>query len=159
VTEAMSPDQASGPSGSEPSRSVLARALTRARWALFWERLWPALATLATALGLFLAVSWLGVWLWLPPLARAVGLAIFAALAIAAVIPFFLLRMPGAPDGLRRLDRASGVVHRPATAMADALALPARDPHALALWNAHVERARRAAASLKAGRPEDGNTW
>ena len=159
MTEAMSPDQASGPSGSEPSRSVLARALTRARWALFWERLWPALATLATALGLFLAVSWLGVWLWLPPLARAVGLAIFAALAIAAVIPFFLLRMPGAPDGLRRLDRASGVVHRPATAMADALALPARDPHALALWNAHVERARRAAASLKAGRPTPRVAW
>src|ERR1043166_6644429 len=63
----MSPDQVSGPSGSEPSRSLLTRALTRARWALLWERLWPALATLATALGLFLAVSWLGGWLWLPP--------------------------------------------------------------------------------------------
>jgi len=159
VTEAISPDQASGRFGSEPSRSPLTRALTRARWALFWERLWPALATLATALGLFLAVSWLGLWLWLPPLARAVGLVIFAALTIAAAVPFFFLRMPGAPDGLRRLDRASGLVHRPATAMADALALPARDPHALALWNAHVERARRAAASLKAGRPSPRVAW
>jgi uncharacterized protein (TIGR02302 family) len=155
----MSPDQVSGPSGSEPSRSLLTRALTRARWALLWERLWPALATLATALGLFLAVSWLGVWLWLPPLARAAGLVIFAALAIAAAVPFFFLRMPGAPDGLRRLDRASGLVHRPATAMADELALPARDPNALALWNAHVERARRAAASLKAGPPMPRVAW
>jgi uncharacterized protein (TIGR02302 family) len=159
VAEAISPDQASGPTGGEPSRSLLTRALMRARWALFWERLWPALATLATALGLFLAVSWLGVWLWLPPLARAVGLVIFAGLAIAAVIPFFFLRMPGAPDGLRRLDRASGLVHRPATAMADELALPAQDPHALALWNAHVERARRAAAALKAGQPSPRVAW
>ena len=40
---------------------------------IFWERLWPALATLATAVGLFLALSWLGLWLWLPPIGRAVG--------------------------------------------------------------------------------------
>lgn len=159
MTEAVSPDQASGPAGSEPSRSLLARALQRARWALFWERLWPALATLATALGLFLAVSWLGLWLWLPPLARAAGLLLFIALTIAAAVPFFFLRMPGAPDGLRRLDRSSGVVHRPATAMADTLAIPAQDPHALALWNAHLERARRAAASLKAGRPAPRIAW
>jgi uncharacterized protein (TIGR02302 family) len=159
VTEPILPDQASGPSGDEPTRWLLARALQRARWALFWERLWPALATLATALGLFLAVSWLGLWLWLPPLARAIGLAIFAALTIAAAVPFFLLRMPGAPDGLRRLDRASGLVHRPATAMADQLAVPARDPHSLALWNAHVERTRRAAASLKAGQPSPRVAW
>ena len=159
MTEATLPDQASGPAGSEPSRSLLTRALQRARWALFWERLWPALATLATALGLFLAVSWLGLWLWLPPLARAAGLVLFAALAIAAALPFFFLRLPGAPDGLRRLDRTSGLVHRPATAMADQLAIPSQDPHALALWNAHVERARRAAASLKAGRPAPRVAW
>jgi hypothetical protein len=28
--------------------------LRRARWTIFWERLWPALATLATAAVLFL---------------------------------------------------------------------------------------------------------
>ena len=159
MTEATLPDQASGLSGSEPSRSLLTRALQRARWALFWERLWPALATLATALGLFLAVSWLGLWLWLPPLARAGGLVLFAALTIAAAVPFFFLRLPGAPDGLRRLDRTSGLVHRPATAMADQLAIPSQDSYALALWNAHIERARRAAASLKAGRPAPRVAW
>src|SRR6266581_4225341 len=50
--------------------TLLARALKRARWSILWERLWPALATLATAAGLFLAVSWLGVWLMLPPHGR-----------------------------------------------------------------------------------------
>ncbi|HXL49247.1 MAG TPA: DUF4175 family protein, partial [Xanthobacteraceae bacterium] len=47
---------------------VLTRALVRARWTIFWERLWPALASVATVIGLFLAVSWLGLWLWMPPI-------------------------------------------------------------------------------------------
>jgi hypothetical protein len=52
----------------EPAgQATLAGALTRARWAILWERMWPALASLATAIGLFVAVSWLGAWLWLPP--------------------------------------------------------------------------------------------
>ena len=59
--------------GADPATARSAAALRRARWTIFWERLWPALATLATAVGLFLALSWLGLWLWLPPLGRAVG--------------------------------------------------------------------------------------
>ena len=54
--------------------AVLAHALGRARLAIFWERLWPALASIATAIGLFLALSWLGLWVSLPPLGRAIGL-------------------------------------------------------------------------------------
>ena len=50
-----------------PTRVLLAQALKRARGSLLWEKLWPALATLATALGLFLAFSWAGLWLVLPP--------------------------------------------------------------------------------------------
>ena len=60
--------------GTSRRGALLARALKRARGSLLWERLWPALATLATALGLFLAFSWAGLWLVLPPLARAIGL-------------------------------------------------------------------------------------
>src|SRR5437762_2954423 len=65
----------------------LNRALERARLSIFWERLWPALATLATAIGLFLAVSWLGLWLWLPALGRAVGVGLFFLLTAAAFAP------------------------------------------------------------------------
>ena len=57
-----------------PIRVLLARAVQRARGSLFWERLWPALATFAMALGLFLTFSWAGLWLVLPPLGRAIGL-------------------------------------------------------------------------------------
>ena len=136
-----------------PGRSVLARALGRARWSIFWERLWPALASIATAAGIFLALSWLGLWLWLPPLGRAIGLLAFVALAVAAAVPLFRVRVPTAIEGLRRLDRASHLPHRPATAVADRMAPEANDPFAVALWRAHVERALAAARSLKAGVP------
>jgi uncharacterized protein (TIGR02302 family) len=132
---------------------VLARALTRARWTILWERLWPALASVATVVGLFLALSWLGLWLWLPPIGRAIGLGAFFLLAAAAFAPLLMLRVPSRMDGLRRLDRNSGLPHRPATAMADEIAAPTEDSFSLALWRAHLERALRAAKTLKAGAP------
>src|SRR4249919_1253950 len=91
-----------GQSASLPGNRLLTRALLRARWTIFWERLWPALASLATVVGLFLAVSWLGVWLWLPPYGRVIGLGIFFLLTAAAFAPFLALRAPSRIDGLKR---------------------------------------------------------
>ncbi len=136
-----------------PTRLLLARALKRARGSLFWERLWPALAILATALGLFLAFSWAGVWLVLPPLARAIGLLLFVVVTLIAAAPLATVRLPSVADGLRRLDRNSGEAHRPATAVADEIAANSHDPVAQALWRAHVERALLSARKLKAGWP------
>jgi uncharacterized protein (TIGR02302 family) len=155
LTEIVSNTPAApGPRGAEPGGSAaLATAVRRARWTIFWERLWPALATLATAAGLFLTVSWLGVWLWLPPLGRAVAVFAFAVIALAAAAPFVFVRIPAIADGLRRLDRTSGLRHRPATALVDALAVTPSDSYSLALWNAHVERARAAAQTFRPGWP------
>jgi uncharacterized protein (TIGR02302 family) len=135
---------------------VLARALSRARLTILWERLWPALAAVAVAVGLFLAVSWIGTWLWLPPIGRAIGLGLFFLLTAAAFAPMLLVRVPTRSDGLRRLDRNTGRLHRPATAIADDLAVDHKDSFAVALWHAHVERALRAAKTLRAGRPSPG---
>ena len=41
------------------------------------------LARLLTVIGLFLVVSWAGLWLALPFVARAVGLGLFLVLALA----------------------------------------------------------------------------
>src|SRR5260370_32777495 len=46
---------------------VLTRALVRARWTIFWERLWPALASVATVIGLVLAGSGLRALAWASP--------------------------------------------------------------------------------------------
>ena len=132
---------------------MLERALRRARWTTFWERLWPPLATIATAIGIFLAVSWLGLWLWLPPIGRAIALFGFVVLTAAATVPLVLVRFPSRYDGLRRLDRNAGLPHRPATTIGDELATPKSDSWSTALWRTHVERALLAARTLKAGRP------
>ncbi len=141
-----------------PTRSeaaaALDRALARARWTILWERLWPPLASIATVLGLFLAASWLGLWLWLPPMGRAIGLFIFAMLAAAATVRLFFIRLPSRHDRLYRLDRISGLAHRPATAIADRMAGSQDDPWSAALWAAHVERALLAVNRLKAGLPK-----
>jgi uncharacterized protein (TIGR02302 family) len=135
------------------SADALTRALRRARWTIFWERLWPALASIATVMGLFLAVSWLGLWLWLPPTGRAIGLGMFFLLTAAAFAPLLALRVPSRAEALRRLDRNSGLPHRPATAMADEIAAPTHDSYSVALWRAHIERVLRASKTLKAGTP------
>ena len=78
----------------------------------------------------------------LPPFAplvrRACAGALLLALAAVSSVPLFRFRLPNAYDGLRRLDRGSGVAHRPATAMADEMATTAGDPWSAALWWAHV---------------------
>ena len=169
MTDTPSSQPRSRHRSTEPAaRSQLGTALRRARWTIFWERLWPALATLATVIGLFLTVSWLGLWLWLPPLGRAAGMVVFAILALAALVPFVRLRIPAAADGLSRLDRRSGLRHRPATTIADELAVTPQDPYSLALWQrpcrTHACRgarfqgglavaAHRGARSLRAARP------
>jgi uncharacterized protein (TIGR02302 family) len=154
LTDRPLEDATSTQSRAEPGNTaVLAHALDRARWTILWERLWPALATVATAVGLFLAVSWLGVWLWLPPIGRAIGLGLFFLLTAAAFAPLLMLRMPTRTEALRRLDRNTRLPHRPATALADDLAVATDDSLSVALWRAHIERTLRAARTLKAGLP------
>jgi uncharacterized protein (TIGR02302 family) len=135
------------------AKSPLGTALRRARWTIFWERLWPALARIATVAGLFLTLSWLGLWLYLPPLGRAIVVVAMAILAIVALVPLVRLRIPGAAESLSRLDRGSGLPHRPATAIADELAVTPQDPYSRALWKTHLERTLASARSFTAGWP------
>jgi uncharacterized protein (TIGR02302 family) len=120
---------------------------------LLWERLWPALALPAVLVGVFLAASWLGLWLRLPPVGRLIGVAAFGALLAVSLAPLALVRFPSVAEGLRRLDRNSGLAHRPATAVADTIATPQSDPWALALWQTHIARSLSAAGALRAGWP------
>ena len=116
------------------ARLQLTQALQRAAYAIAWERAWPGLARFLSVVGLFLVVSWAGLWLALPFLARAVGMALFAVLALAALFPLIRFRWPTRDAALARLDRGTGIRHRPATALTDTLAT--RDPIAQALWQA-----------------------
>ncbi|MDE2378072.1 TIGR02302 family protein [Bradyrhizobium sp.] len=137
--------------GDALSRLKLAQALKRATYAIAWERAWPHLARLLTVLGLFLAVSWAGLWLALPFLARAVGLGLFVLAALAALVPLIRDRWPTREQALSRLDRGSGIAHRPATALTDTLS--SQDPVAQALWQAQRERTLASLKRIRAGLP------
>jgi uncharacterized protein (TIGR02302 family) len=132
---------------------LLDRTVHHARMALLWEQIWPPFAALLTLLGLFLSLSWLGLWISLPPIGRAIGVAVFAFAALAALWRLIRVRLPDQTEALRRIDRNSGLSHRPATAVSDRLAVTQSDPMSAALWQAHVERALRAARNLRAGWP------
>ena len=148
----------STPDPSEPargpdavSRLQLTQALQRAKYAIAWETACPHLARLLTVAGLFLAVSWAGLWLVLPFVARAIGLGLFVFLALGAVFPLLRFRWPSREAALNRLDRGTGIRHRPATALTDTLAT--QDPVALALWQAQRERTLASIKRIRAGLP------
>ena len=133
------------------SRLQLTQALRRAQYAIAWERAWPHLARLLTVVGLFLVASWAGLWLSLPFAARAVGLGVFVLLGLATLFPLLRFRWPSREEGLHRLDRVTGVRHRPATALTDTLVT--QDPVARALWQAQRERTLASIKRIRAGLP------
>jgi uncharacterized protein (TIGR02302 family) len=133
------------------ARLKLTQALARAKYAIAWERGWPVLARLLTVIGLFLVVSWAGLWLSLPFLGRAIGIVLFVAAGVAALWPAFRFRWPSREQGLSRLDHGSGIRHRPATALTDTLT--SQDPVAQALWQAQRERTLASLKRIRAGLP------
>ncbi|HKS19465.1 MAG TPA: TIGR02302 family protein [Bradyrhizobium sp.] len=133
------------------ARLKLTQALQRAKYAIAWERTWPHLARLLTIAGLFLVLSWAGLWLALPFLARAIGLGVFALLALGALVPLIRFHWPTREEALGRLDRGTGIRHRPATALSDTLAT--QDPVAQALWQAQRERTLASLKRIRAGLP------
>ena len=133
------------------SRLQLTQSLRRAQYAIAWERAWPHLARLLTVVGLFLVASWAGLWLSLPFAARAVGLGVFVLLGLATLFPLLRFRWPSREEGLHRLDRVTGVRHRPATALTDTLVT--QDPVARALWQAQRERTLASIKRIRAGLP------
>lgn len=145
-------------SGTSPPQAELPRGLPwrlrLARAAVAWERLWPRMWPAAAVAALFIALALLGVpprlggW---PHLALLIGF----ALAIAALAARGLrgLRWPGPAEGQRRLERDSGLRHRPLTGLEDTLAAGAKDAGSAALWQAHRARLRRLLGRLRVAPP------
>ena len=94
MTETILPDPVPERPVAAAVQPLLAAPLKHARWVIFWERLWPALTGLAAAIGLFLTLAWLGVFLWLPPLGRAAAVIACGAVAGAAMFPFLVCASP-----------------------------------------------------------------
>ena len=125
--------------------------------ALFWERLWRRLWPAAAVAGLFLGVALLDLLPLLPGAVHVLVLVAFAA-GIAALARRGLrgFRLVDEAAARHRLERDSGLRHRPLTALDDRLATGAEDPAAVSLWQAHLRRMARAARRLRVRPPAPG---
>ncbi|MCP1336320.1 TIGR02302 family protein [Futiania mangrovi] len=127
--------------------------LAQARLALGWEALWPALMPAALVVGLGLALALFDVFAVLPLWAHIGLLALLALAAIGlALRGLARMRWPTREMALRRLETAGRLPHRPLATLADT-PVGGAEGAASALWAAHLERARKAAARARAGAP------
>lgn len=138
-------------------RELRAKA-ARAWLVIAWERLWPSLWPLIGIAMAFAVTALAGLWTELPDWSRASGLALFAGLAVAALWPVARVRAPSLAEALHRLETASAMAHRPATAHVDALpeevlARAAGAGDSALLWQAHKARIAALIARLRAGWP------
>ncbi|RZK98226.1 MAG: DUF4175 family protein, partial [Methylobacterium sp.] len=123
----------------------LDRLVARSQAAGLWERAWPILWRGLGLILAFLALSWLGLWLDLPPLGRVAGLLLFALALVAALLPLARLRRDTRREALARIDRAAAakggtLSHNPASSIEDTLAVGTADPATRALWALHQAR-------------------
>lgn len=127
--------------------------LWQARLALVWERLGPALWAPLTILGGFAALALFNLLPHLPGwLHAAVLAALLGAFAATLALGARRLRLPDSSETRRRLERDSGIPHRPLSALHDRPA--GSDPMAEALWRLHQERARAAMRRLRVAWPQ-----
>lgn len=135
---------------SEVCQPAVNRRIALARAALVWEQVWPALWPLLGVAGLFLAVSLLGLWNAVPRWTHLVIMAGFVLAGLAALADGVgRVRLPSRAEAERRLERDSGLAHRPLGVLADRPATDSDDPTIQALWRAHQERARRTLRRLR----------
>lgn len=125
--------------------------------ALLWERLWPSLWPATGILGAFLALALFDLPARLPGALHAALLVLVAAALVAALVPAIRgFRLPDRSAERRRVEQASGLTHRPLTALEDRLSGAGDDPAAQALWQAHRARMAAQLRSLRVGLPAAG---
>ena len=141
----------------QPQDTAAARAFARkvrlGAWALFFERLWPRLWVLLGVGAIFASVSLAGLWPHLSSITHQIVLGVFALAAVAALIFAARAPWPSRDEAIRRIERRSGIAHRPASSYEDTLSAPATNADTSALWQAHRERLARAIQRLKVGPP------
>lgn len=132
---------------------TFARKVRLSTWALFFERLWPRLWLLLALAALLAVLSLSGVFLTLSQPVHAAIIGAFGLAAVAAAVYAIRAPWPTREEAIRRIERRSGVPHRPATSYEDTLTANTDNEATQTLWQAHRERLARAMARLRVGNP------
>ena len=134
---------------------MLGRKRATARLVLWFEQLWPAVWPALGILGAYACAALLDLPGALPPWPRLILLGIVLLLAAGALWRGLRrVRAPTDADADRRLERASGLRHRPLAALADQPAAPSEE--AAALWQVHMARLSAQVRRLRVGQPRPG---
>ena len=135
-------------------KARLDRLVRHSRWALYVERLWRALFPLLVVVELFVGLSWLGLWLVLPAWAGPVGIVVFAVAALWAARDVPKLSWPSREDALSRVEKSSGQLHRPLTALEDELSIGSGNRESQAIWALHQRRTAEAVERIRSKAPD-----
>ncbi len=155
MTDATTPRGAPAPTGLEGEANLAFETkVKRSALALRFEELWPRLWLVAAIVLAFLAVSLAGVWPMLGPALHKLLLTLFFAALVAAIVHAATVKPAPREAALRRLEKVSGLPHRPASSYEDQLTGGTDNAETRALWAAHKERLARLIARLRVGRPE-----
>jgi len=140
---------------SDPDTRFATR-LRFARAALMWERVWPDCWPALAVLGSFCVLGLFDLLPRLPGLLHAGLLLGFgAAFVIAVAAATKRAVVPDRGAARRRIERASGLEHRPLQALADRPSA-LLDPQSTGLWQAHRQRMEAMARRLRVGFPAAG---
>ena len=138
-----------------PEPAVLARKRRVAQAVLWFEQLWPAMWPALGVLGAYACFALVDAPAWLHPWLR-IGLLAVTLAGAALLLRRGLRRMvrPTAALADLRLERASGLRHRPLATLGDqpAVATPEQE----VLWREHVTRLRTQIGRLRVGAPRPG---
>jgi len=123
---------------------------------LLWERVWPACWPALAVVGTFVTLGLFDLLPLLPgPFHSVLLLGLGAAFLAATGIAFRGIKLPDRLAARRRIERASGLQHRPLQSLADRPSGPLDAP-ATRLWQAHLRRMEAAAGHLQVGFPAAG---
>jgi uncharacterized protein (TIGR02302 family) len=147
----MRPERA--PGGEAIANPRLEWLAAKARAILLFERVWRLVLPPLIVAGIFVCVSWTGLWLEAPHWVRGLGVLALALGIVIALLPLRAFRFPSRKEALARIDRISGLAWHPAAVIDDRLGNGANDPATRALWNLHRRRAEQAVALLRTGGP------
>lgn len=137
-----------------PRNPALESKIWRAKVALVAEAAWLRLWILFAVLAAFLIVSLAGIWPLLPPIPHFALLGLFAAGLLAWLVATARIPWPSREDAIRRIERISGIPHRPASSYEDTLSSSEGNPETQALWRAHRARMAELLNALRPGHPE-----
>ncbi|MGN6768078.1 MAG: DUF4175 family protein, partial [Rhizobiaceae bacterium] len=134
--------------------SRLARTRFMTRSVMVVERAWPLVLPILLVIGLFLSLSWFGLFRIVPEWLRLGLVGLFGLAALGALLPLRAFRMPAEAEIDRRIESANRLQHTPLLVQTDR---PDGNPDGFAdaLWREHQRRmaARLAGVSADAPRP------